>query len=527
MGILNWWAKTKPTAKNLQQRQTDNPQALPLHREFANHPSKGLTPASLASILKAAEEGDMIAQAELFMDMREKDAHIDAELHKREMAVKKLDWSLEPPRNASAAEQDATQRLEDLIRDELDIGAIRMEALDAIGHGYSGIELGWARNAEGLWYPDRVEHRPPSWFTCADTDRNTLLLRDNSRDQGAPLQPFGWIVHQHKSRAGYIARTGLFRALAWPYLYKNYSVRDLAEFLEIYGLPIRIGKYPAGADANAKRDLLKAVLSLGHHAAGIIPDNMAVELATVSGNGNGASFQVMIDWCEAAQSKAILGGTLTSQTGANGNRSLGDVHNEVRLDIRDDDATQLDNTLTAHLVYPMAMLNGWFADNRCPAFVSDTQEPDDLMLLADALPKLASAGARIPLSYVNRKLKIPEPEGDEPILTVGGSAQPAEPPQSAATRLAALAANPAETIDLDPTSSDSQTEQLAREAGGEVQAMVDQIAALAANADSLEVLRDRLLESYGDLDSTKLVNVMALGFAAAELSGRFDVDNEG
>jgi len=173
------------------------------------------------------------------------------------------------------------------------------------------------------------------------------------------------------------------------------------------------------------------------------------------------------------------------------------------------------------------MLNGWFADNRCPAFVSDTQEPDDLMLLADALPKLASAGARIPLSYVNRKLKIPEPEGDEPILTVGGSAQPAEPPQSAATRLAALAANPAETVDIDPTSSDSQTEQLAREAGGEVQALVDQIAALAADANSLEILRDRLLESYGDLDSAKLVNVMALGFAAAELSGRFDVDNEG
>lgn len=531
MGILNWWTKTKPSVKDLQQRQTDSPQAIQLHREFANHPSKGLTPAALAVILQDAEQGDMQAQAELFMDMREKDAHIDAELHKREMAVKKLDWSLEPPRNATAAEQEATQRLEDLIRDELDIGAIRMDALDAIGHGYSCIELGWTRNGQGLWYPDRVEHRPPSWFTCADDDRNTLLLRDNSSANGAPLRPFGWIVHQHKSRAGYIARTGLFRALAWPYLYKNYSVRDLAEFLEIYGLPIRIGKYPDGADPNAKRDLLKAVLSIGHHAAGIIPESMAMELATVSGGGNGgASFQVMIDWCEAAQSKAILGGTLTSSTAANGNRSLGDVHNEVRLDIRDDDATQLDNTLSAHLVYPIAMLNGWFADNRCPSFVSDTQEPDDLQLLADALPKLASAGARIPLSYVNRKLKIPEPEGDEPILTGGGSDVPAvsaDAPRPAATRLAALAANPAEGDDIDPTGVDSQTEQMASEAGDTVKAMVDQIAALAAHAESLEDLRDRLLESYGDIDSEKLTNVMAMGFAAAELSGRFDVEGGG
>ncbi|WP_308197178.1 phage portal protein family protein, partial [Achromobacter xylosoxidans] len=40
-------------------------------------------------------------------------------------------------------------------------------------------------------------------------------------------------------RSGYIARTGLFRVLAWPWLFKNFAVRDLAEFLEIYGLPLR------------------------------------------------------------------------------------------------------------------------------------------------------------------------------------------------------------------------------------------------------------------------------------------------
>lgn len=533
MGLFNWWVKQKPTAADLKDRQTDRPQAVQLHREFANHPSKGLTPADLALILLNAERGDMIAQAELFLDMREKDAHIDAEMHKREMAVKKLDWSLAPPRNATATEKKNTQRLEDLIRDELDIGAIRMDALDAIGHGYSCIELGWGRTGQGLWYPDRVEHRSPSWFTCHPDDLNTLLLRDSSSNYGVPLQPFGWIAHQHKSRAGYIARTGLFRALAWPYLYKNYSVRDLAEFLEIYGLPIRIGKYPDNADENTKRDLMRAILSIGHHAAGIIPESMAVELATVTGGGTGgASFQVMIDWCEGAQSKAILGGTLTSQTGANGNRSLGDVHNEVRLDIRDDDATQLDNTLSAHLVYPMAMLNGWFADNRCPAFVSDTQEPDDLALLAEALPKLASAGTPIPVSYVVRKLKIPEREGDEAILALGNNQAAVPVEQTAAAGLAALAANSNigalqnQNDDIDPTGVDSQTDQLASEAEASVKAMVDQIAAFAEQAESLESLRDKLLASYGDLDSEKLTNVMAMGFAAAELSGRFDVEGE-
>ena len=55
------------------------------------------------------------------------------------MAVKKLDWSLAPPRDATDTEKKNTKLLEALIRDELDDGAIRMDMLDAIGHGYSCI----------------------------------------------------------------------------------------------------------------------------------------------------------------------------------------------------------------------------------------------------------------------------------------------------------------------------------------------------------------------------------------------------
>lgn len=545
------WFKKMIAPADVKERQTDSPSSAQLHREFANHSSKGLTPARLADILLAAEQGDMIAQAELYMDMREKDAHIDAEMHKREMAVKKLDWKLEPPRNASATEKKNTKALEDLIRDELDIGGIRMDALDAIGHGYSCIELGWGRNSLGKWFPNQVEHRSPTWFTCPPDNRNVLHLRDVSSSYGVPLQPFGWIAHQHKSRAGYIARTGLFRSLAWPYLYKNYSVRDLAEFLEIYGLPIRIGKYPTTAGDKEKRDLLRTVLSIGHNAAGIIPDSMQLELATMTGGGSADGFKTMMDWCEAAESKAILGGTLTTQTGANGNRSLGEVHNEVRLDIRDDDATQLDQTLSAHLVYPMAMLNGLFADNRCPSFVSDTQEPDDLQLYADALPKLTGIGMRIPARYAYLKLKIPEPEGDEPVLQAATAKSAPEPgqPDPAAAALAALAGdtntlnakdgvshgndaatsqpglgdNPAQQADIDPTPVTSMTDQLAAEAGGGIKTMIDDIAALVDKAESLEALSTLLSDGYGHLDSSELTNVMALGFAAAELAGRFDV----
>lgn len=52
-------------------RESQTAKLTGLHREFANHPAKGLTPARLANILLRAEQGDIIAQHELFMDMEE------------------------------------------------------------------------------------------------------------------------------------------------------------------------------------------------------------------------------------------------------------------------------------------------------------------------------------------------------------------------------------------------------------------------------------------------------------------------
>lgn len=537
MSLIADWLLSKLTPAAVKARQTDSPQSAILHREFAEHPSKGLTPARLAAIFIEAEQGSLIAQAELFQDMREKDTHIGAELSKREMAVKKLDWELRPPRDATAAEKKNTKLLQDLITDELDIGNLRMDALDAIGHGYSCIELGWGRTAAGLWFPNQVEHRSPTWFITPPDQRNTLHLRDSGTAYGVPLQPFGWIPHFHKSRAGYIARTGLFRALAWPYLYKNYSVRDLAEFLEIYGLPIRVGKYSPTASDKEKRDLLRTVLSIGHNAAGIIPDTMQLELQQVVASGNADSFMAMINWCEASQSKAILGGTLTSSTGSNGNRSLGDVHNEMRLDIRDDDATQLDQTLSSYLVYPMAMLNGLFADNRCPSWVSDTQEPDDLQLYSEALPKLAGMGMRIPSRYAHLKLKIPEAEGDEPVLQPSRSANAPAQDGQAATGLAGVITKTSEYIaaatqsqpgrvdnpaQLDD-SVDAHTALLAANAADPLKAWLDSIQNMLNDADSLEAFQAALVNGYGHLPSDKMTKVMGVAFAAADLAGRFDV----
>jgi len=482
-----------------------------LRNEFDSHPSKGITPARLASILERAEQGDLTAQAELFMDMEEKDGHVQAEMHKRKMAVIGLDWHLQPPHDASEAEKKATGLLESRIRDMLDVEDVLFDALDAIGHGYSCLELEWQQDKIG-WFPE-IKHRSPRWF-CIDPEHpNVVRLRSPAQLHGEPLRDLGWILHQHKSRSGDLARTGIHRALVWPFLFKNYSVRDLAEMLEIYGLPIRIGKYSPGATEKEKKTLMRAIMSLGHNAGGIMPDSMEMELITATASGGSDPFKAMIDWCESTQSKVILGNALSTMDSRGGSQALGTVHNDVRLDIRNSDARQLASTLSGYLIYPVAMLNGLFANDRCPTWKFDTQEADDLALYADALPKLAAAGAIIPIRYITEKLKIPERENDEPILSIPATAPPTLPKPD-------LAATAGRRFTLDQQTIESLADAMP------MKSPIDTIAVASAirAATSPEDLELRLAIVLGDADLTQFSQALERALFAADVMGYAHAD---
>ncbi|MDI1231343.1 MAG: DUF935 domain-containing protein [Methylobacter sp.] len=504
-------------------------------REFENHPSSGLTPARLAAILTRGEQGELADQCDLFEDMEEKDGHIFAEMSKRKRALLGLNWQIVPPRHATAQETAAAEQLSEWLLNMGDFEDRLFDLADAIGKGYSMLEIAWSKQA-GVMLPT-LSHRPARWFmTDATGDRDVLLLR-NEIGQGDALWPFGWVRHVHKCKSGYVGRSGLHRVLAWPFLFKNYSVRDLAEFLEIYGIPARLGTYPSGSSEEEKATLLRAVVSVGHNAAGIMPEGMMMEFKEAAKGASGP-FQAMIEWCESIQSKAILGGTL-SATAANTGLGSGqaDVQNEVRHDLMRSDARQIAGTLTRDLLWPMLALNiTGIAPGRAPRFDFITQEEEDITaratrdkLLFDMGYKLSAARVAEVYGEGYEAAASPPVGVDSSVLATKGAATDrlaagtvgAESSALALPKVGALGEVPA--TDIDPTPMTAMTEQLAVDAGASIKAIVDQVAAMAVKAESLEVFRDRLLESYGDLDNSRLTRVMALAFAAADLSGRFDV----
>lgn len=518
--ILDQWGN-KIQSPTVQAPQTSRVGFL--SNELLNNYLDGLTPARLASALTAADLGDLVQQQRIFSDMEERDPHLYAEISKRRSAPTTLSWRIEPPRNATPKEKADAEWVSEMLQDGVDpLEDLILAMMDAVGQGFAAIEIVWRRE-DGYLLPGFFP-RPQEWFQM-DTQRREIRLRDMSPD-GAVMDPFGWVFHTHgKAKTGYAARMGLYRVCSWPFIYKAYSLGDFAEYLDIYGLPFIVGKYAQGSGDEEKSSLMRAVTSLGHNARAIMPSEMQIEINKVTASGDGAPHLSMMAWADAAQSKAILGQVLSAEAKATGLGSgVADMQNEVRKDILRADARQISATITRDIVYPLLALNrGIDSLKRCAQFILETPDLADFTTLADGLPKLVSVGVNtIPVSWVHKKLGVPVPVDNEPVLAAQTTTAVSPVKQTAAL----AAALPDATANPVMPWAVNAANQLATESQPHVDVWLEQISAMLAKADTLEEFTQMLLEAYPQLSGTALTDAMTQAFAAANLTGRQAVLND-
>jgi len=382
----------------------------------SGHPADGITPARLGAVLREAETGDATAYLELAEQMEEKDLHYSAVLSTRKRAIRKLNIVV-----TAGGESDKEIEAADLVRTALKGAAVKddlVEMLDALGKGYSATEIIW--NTRGSrWTIQRLEPRDPRWFRFSQEDGRTLLMRDLGGD--VPLAPFRFVVHRARLKSGLPIRSGLARLVAWGYVFKNYTLKDWAIFMEAYGHPLRIGRYGPNATAEDKRTLLMALRRMGIDMAAAIPKSMEVEI--VNGNVTGADkmFEGAARYWDEQISKAVLGQVSTTDAIAGGH-AVGKVHNEVRDDIRDSDAEQLAATLETCISAPMTMVN-FGSDVAHPTVRFETEEERDPRMTLVAVKTFGPMGVPISKRFVQDTFGIPEPsEGDE-LISFGTTAK--------------------------------------------------------------------------------------------------------
>lgn len=386
----------------------------------------GLTPAKLAAMLTAADGGDTKDLLSLAFDLERRDSHAGAQLRTRKLALASLPWQVEAvsdaaPDKALAAELQA-------IVDDPEFTFLVIDLMDAVLKGYAVAEIEWARGDR--WTPRRFIWRDQRHFVVDPNDGTTLRLRTDAQPKnGEDMPAFVFIQHVPRLASGPLATAGLVRPVAIMYLAKTLGVGAWLSFMELFGIPMRLGKYTKAMSEDDVDALEKALASMGLDGYGVMPDGALVEILEAHGRGNGTGeHERLAEWADRQVSKAILGQTMTADNGAS--LSQAKVHQLVRRDILLADALALAATLQRDLIRVYVDLNygppptGMYPKLRCV-----TDEPEDRELFVKALVQLVDRGLQVEQSVVQDKMGLPAPAPGAAVLSPAGKgAAPAADP---------------------------------------------------------------------------------------------------
>jgi len=336
-------------------------------------------------------------------------------------------------------------------------------------------------------------------------------------------------------------------------LFKHYTIKDWVIFCEVFGMPLRLGKYSPGATEDDKRALVAAISSLGTDAAGIISESTQIEFIETVRTASSDLYSAVTNFCNREISKGLLGQTLSAEVGEKGSYAAGKVHDGIRLDLLQADGRALAATVRNQIIRPLVGFNfGW--DTPLPKYEAVLNEEEDLAKKADWFDRL-TAKVQVPISWAREQFNVPEPgKGEELIggdqkkifkyhldygvLTIneireslgmpaapGGDRIPEPlfdtgPDLAAAKRVAAKndASLAADAVDLLTGQALEQTD---------LAPAIDPVRALLEECSSLEEFRSRLEGAAESMDLAEFARVMQRGLVLAELSGRFDQGNEG
>ncbi len=361
--------------------------------------------------------------------MEEKDLHYLSVMGTRKRAVAQIARRVEPADDSPQAKKDAELVEKWLDRDMLETELF--DILDAIGKGYSATEIIW-ETKRTPWQPKALKWRDPRWFEFDRIDGETLRLRDNG---GMPveLEPGKFIVHCHPAKSGLPIRGGIARAVAWGWMFKNYAIKDWVAFLEMYGQPIRTGRYDPGASEADIRSLMRAVASIGSDAAAVFPRTMDMEfIDSKAGTSPNEMWRSMAEYIDEQVSKVVLGQTSSSDAKAGGLGSgQANLHGDVRDDLARADAKLLAATLNRDLVIPLVSLNHGARDGY-PRIVIEQPDAVDVKGQIAAAKELAALGVEIDAEEMREMAGLPAPKSPEAKrLTVPRAAAPETPQEGA------------------------------------------------------------------------------------------------
>ena len=258
-------------------------------------------------------------------------------------------------------------------------------------YGRAGVEISFA---DGF----KCETIKPKYI---DLKHRTILLNDVG-DKSVNYEDNGQLLI-----LGSPLDYGLLIKAAPFVIYKRGGFGDYAQWIELFGMPQRIGKYNT-YDPESRQLLEQAFKNAGSAPYLIVPKEADIETLTHSQGSGKSSYDEFRRACNEEMLIAILGQTLTTIQGERGARSLGEVHLEVEESKHAGDIRFVERVLNER-VRPMLEARGFNLQGGKFIFPKEAEPLSvaDIATLSEII--------QIPSSFIHEKYGIPMPKDGEPI----------------------------------------------------------------------------------------------------------------
>jgi phage gp29-like protein len=231
-----------------------------------------------------------------------------------------------------------------------------------------------------------------------------LITIDQDGETGIDYtqEPFVYIVED-------VEKFGLMLKSVPYTILKSGSLSDLAQYIELYGQPIRKGTYPAG-DPDAKAELNTALKESGASLSMTIPEGANVEIiGDHVTSGNGAVHEVMFRTCNNELSILWLGNTESTGNDNGGSLAKSVVQQKQQQEIHKSDLKDMQDMLSSMQLQTILKSYGIPLQPGVGRFVFEKEFDVELLSKRWAIDSAVSAKVPVSDDYFYDTYGIPKP----------------------------------------------------------------------------------------------------------------------
>jgi phage gp29-like protein len=235
-------------------------------------------------------------------------------------------------------------------------------------------------------------------------------------------------------------------------LYKRSGFGDFAQYVEIFGQPVRIIYYDA-YDTQTKNELRKILNESGGSLAMMVPKQAKFEMLDgKTSNGTGELQTRLIGACNDEMSIAILGNTETSKSSGSSGYAQSKTHEGQQLEITKSDLKFVEKKLNQKWFKDVLASYGFPVDGK---FEYEKELDLDKLKTRMEIDKFVAEKVPVGDDYYYETYGVPKPDNYNELKAAQVQASPAAPNASPATSPAAPAAKDKPT-GKQPTAKEKQ-----------------------------------------------------------------------